>query len=198
MTPTSRCSAQGEELLGRLAVLGAGPQRGIDRKHHRVEVEAAQCLEMGTRHLDVVPGDPGEPGVAGIAQGEDALERRRATIELGQRRHRMGLIEVEHISVEQAAGRVELIGHAVGVGPQRLARDEELRSVCRQMRAHHRLGCSVLGCDVEVVHPVVEGYLQPFPCLFDAGGPARGAAQHGHAALVTRPTESAPLHWPAR
>ena len=46
--------AQCEELLGRLAVLGPRPQRGVDGEHHGVEVEPAQRLEMGPRHLHVV------------------------------------------------------------------------------------------------------------------------------------------------
>ena len=74
--------AQGEELLGRLAVLGPGPQGGVDREHHGVEVEAAQRLEVRPRHLDVVPGDPGEAGVAGVAERQDPLQRGRAPVEL--------------------------------------------------------------------------------------------------------------------
>ena len=186
--------AHGKELLGRLAVLGTGPQRGIDREHHGVEVEPAERLEVGHRHLHVVPRDAGEAGVAGIAQGEDALERRRAPVELGERGHRMGLIEVEDVGVEQAAGRVELIADALRVGPQRLAADEELLAMGGQVRTHHRLGRPVLGCDVEVVHPVVEGLPEPLPRLLDAGGPAGGATQDGHAALVAGPSEAPPLY----
>ena len=186
--------AQGEELLGRLAVLGPGPQGGVDREHHGVEVEAAQRLEVGPRHLDVVPGDAGEAGVAGVAQRQDPLQRGRAPVELVERGHRVGLVEVEHLGVEQAAGRVELVGDAVGVGPQRLARDEQLVAVRRQVRTHHRLGRAVLRRDVEVVHAVVEGQLQPVPRLLDGGGPAGGAAEHGHAALVTGPSEPAAFH----
>ncbi len=74
--------AQGEELLGRLAVLGPGPQGGIDREHHGVEVEASQRLEVRPRDFDVVPGDPGEAGAAGVAQRQDPLERGRAPVEL--------------------------------------------------------------------------------------------------------------------
>ena len=169
--------AHGEELLGRLAVLGPGPQRGIDGEHHGVEVEPAECLEVGPRHLHVVPGDAGEAGVAGVAQRQDALQRGGAPVELGERGHGMRLVEVEDLRVEQAAGRVELIGDAVGIGPQRLAGDEELVPVRRQMRAHHRLGRPVLRRDVEVVHPAVEGQLEPLPRLFDAGGPAGGATR---------------------
>ena len=109
MTPTSRSAHSGEELLGRLAVLGPGPQRGVDREHHGVEVEAAQRLEVGARHLEVVPGDAGEAGVAGVAQREDPLERGRAPVELRERGHGVGLVEVEHLGVEQAPGRVELV-----------------------------------------------------------------------------------------
>ncbi len=188
--------AEGEELFGRLAVLGPGPQRGIDREHHRVEVETAQCLEMRPRHLHVVPGDPGEAGVAGVTQGQDPFQRRRAPVELLERGHGMGLVEVQHLGVEQAAGRVELVRDAVGVGPQRLARDEQLLAVRRQVRTDDRLGRAVLRRDVEVVHPVVEGQLQPLPRLVDGGGPAGGAAQHGHAALVTGPSEASALHGP--
>ena len=49
MTPMSRSAQTVEELLGRLAVLRPGPQRGVDREHHGVEIEAAQRLEMGAR-----------------------------------------------------------------------------------------------------------------------------------------------------
>ena len=90
---------------------------------------------MGTRHLHVVPGDAGEAGVAGVAQRQDALERGGAPVELVERGDGVGLVEVEHLRVEQAAGGVELVADAVGIGPQRLARDEELVAVRRQMRA---------------------------------------------------------------
>ena len=110
----------------------------------------------------------------------------------------MGLVEVEDLGVEQAPGRVELVGDAVGVGPQRLARDEQLVPMRRQVRAHHRLGRPVLRRDVEVVDAVVEGELQPVPGLLDGGRPAGGAAEHGHAALVTGPSEPAALHGRAR
>ena len=108
----------------------------------------------------------------------------------------MGLVEVQHLGVEQAAGRVELVGDPVGVGPQRLPRDEQFLAMGRQVRTHHRLGCAVLRRDVEVVHPVVEGQLQPLPRLVDGGGPAGGAAQHRHAALVAGPSQPAALHGP--
>ena len=186
--------AEGEELFGRLAVLGPGPQRGIDREHHGVEVETAECLEVGARHLHVVPGDPGEPGVAGVTQRQDPLQRRRAPVELVERGHRVGLVEVQHVGMEQAAGRVELVGDAVRVGPQRLPRDEQFLAMSRQVRADHRLGCAVLRRDVEVVHPVVEGQLQPLPRLVDGGGPTGGTAQHRHAALVAGPSQASALH----
>ena len=67
--------ADREELLGRLAVLGPGPQGGVDREHDRIEVEAAQRLEVGPGHLEVVAGDAGEAGLAGVAEREDLLER---------------------------------------------------------------------------------------------------------------------------
>ena len=118
--------ADGEELLGGLAVLGPGPQGGVDREHHGVEVEAAQRLEVGLRHLEVVARDAGEAGLAGVAELEDPLERGRAPVELVQRGDGVRLVEVEHLGVEQAPGGVELLGDAVGIGPQRLARDEHL------------------------------------------------------------------------
>ena len=149
-------------------------------------------------HLDVVPGDPGEAGVPGVAQRQDPFERGRAPVELCERGHGVGLVEVEDLRVEQAAGRVELVGDAVGVGPQGLARDEQLVSMRRQVRADDRLGRPVLRCDVEVVDAAVEGELEPVPRLVDGGGPAGGTAEHGHAALVPRPSEPAPLHGRAR
>ena len=71
-----------------------------------------------------------------------------------------------------------------------------LVAVRRQVRAHHRLGRPVLRRDVEVVHAVVQGELQPGPRLLDRGGPAGGAAEHGHAALVAGPPETPTLHPP--
>ena len=61
------------------------------------------------RHLEVVPGDAGEARVARVAEREDALERGRAPVELLERGHRVGLVEVEHLGVEQPPGRVELL-----------------------------------------------------------------------------------------
>ena len=81
---------------------------------------------MGARHLEIVSRDPREPGVAGLAQRDDLLERGRPAVELLERGHGMGLIEVEHIGVEETPGVVELVLHAFGIGPQRLARDEDL------------------------------------------------------------------------
>ena len=82
--------AEGQELLGRLAVLGAGPQGGIDGEHHRVEVEPPQRLEVRRRHLEVVARDAGEAGLPAVAELQDPLERRRAAVELLQRRDARG------------------------------------------------------------------------------------------------------------
>ena len=72
---------------------------------------------MGPGHLDVVAGDPGEARVAGVAQLHDPFQGGRSPVELFQRRDRVGLIEVEDVGVEQAPCRVELVGHAIGIGP---------------------------------------------------------------------------------
>ena len=72
--PDVALGTQSQELLRRLAVLGSRPQRRVDREHHGVEIEAAECLEVGPGHLHVVPGDPGETGVTGVAQRQDALQ----------------------------------------------------------------------------------------------------------------------------
>ncbi len=185
---------EGEELLGRLAVLGPGPQGRVDGEHHGVEIEAPQGLEVGPGHLEVVPGDAGEAGVAGVAELEDPLERGRTAVELLQRRHGVRLVEVEDLRLQQSARRVELVGDAVGMGPEGLAGDEELVAVRTQMWANHRLGRPVLRGDVEVVHAAVQGKLQPVPRFVDAGGPTGGTAEHGHAALVSRPPEAPSLH----
>ena len=190
--------ADGEELLGRLTVLGPGPQGGVDREHHRVEVEAAQRLEVRLRHLEVVAGDAGEARLAGLAELEDLLERGRAPVELLQGGDRVRLVEVEHLGVEQAPRGAELLGDADGIGPQGLARDEQLVPVRRQVRAHHRLGRTVLRGDVEVVHAVVEGELQPLARRVHGGVPAGRTAEDGHTALVARPPEAPTLHHPLR
>ncbi len=106
----------------------------------------------------------------------------------------MGLVEVEDVRVEQPAGRVELVGDAVGIGPQRLAGDEQLVPMGREVRAHHRLGRPVLRRDVEVVDAVAERQPEPVPGFLDGGGPAGRATEHGDAALVASPSEPAALH----
>ncbi len=146
------------------------------------------------RHFEVVPGDAGEAGMARVAQRHDPLQRGRAAVQLGQRRDGMGLVEVEHLGVEQPAGGVELVAHAVGVGPQRLAGDEDLVAVRRQVRPDHRLGRPVLRRDVEVVHPAGQGLAQPRSRLLFGGRPAGGAAQNGHAALVPGPAQASTFH----
>ena len=146
-------------------------------------------------HLEVVPGDAGEAGVAGVAQLEDALERGRAPVELRERGHRVGLVEVEHLGVEQAPRVVS----NCSVTPSGLARrvlpaTKNSLPVRRQVRAHHRLGRPVLRRDVEVVHAVVEGQPHEVPGLLRRGRPTGRAAEHGHAAVVPGPPEAAALH----
>ena len=114
--------ADRQELLGGLAVLGPGPQGGVDREHHRVEVEPAERLEVRLRHLEVVAGDAGEAGLAGVAEPEDLLQRGGAPVELLQGGDRVRLVEIEHVGVEQAPGGVELLDDARRIGTQRLAR----------------------------------------------------------------------------
>ena len=186
--------AEGEELLGRLPVLGSRPQCGIDGEHDGVEIEAAQRLEVRPRHLHVVPGDAGEAGVARVAQRNDPLQRGGAAVQLGQRGDGMGLVEIEHLGVEQPARRVELVGHAIGIGPQRLAGDEDLVAACGQVRTDHRFGRPVLRRDVEVVHPTGQRLAQPRARLFLAGVPAGGATENGHAALVAGPAQTTTFH----
>ena len=192
--PDVAFGTDGKELLGGLAVLGSGPQGRVDREHDRVEVEAAQRLEMRPGYLDIVAGDAREARLSGVAQLEDPLQGRGSAVELLQRGHGMGLVEVEHLGVQQSPSRVELVGHAVGIGPQGLAGDEELVSVRRQMRSHDRFGRPVLWRDVEVVHAVAERELQPVPGLLDRGGPAGGSSEHRHAALMAGPAEAPALH----
>ena len=190
--------AQREELFCRFPVLGSGPQRGVDREHHGVQVETAQRLEVGQRHAHVVPGDAGEPCVSCVPQRQDAFERRRTPVELLQRGHGVGLVEVQDLRIEQPARGVELVADAVGIGPQRLAHDEQLGTVARQVRSDHRLGRPVLRRDVEVVHPMGESQPEPLPRLLDGGGPAGRTAEHRHAALVAGPTEASAFHRPPR
>ena len=186
--------AGGEQLFGGLAILGPRPQCGVDGEHHCVEVEAAQRLEVHPRDFEVVPGDAGEPGMAGVAELEDPLQRRRAPVELLERRHGVRLVEVEDLGVEEPPGRVELLRDAVGIGPQGLGGDEQLATVRREMRPHHGLGRAVLGRDVEVVHTVVEGQLQEGPRLLHRGRPSGSAAEHSDAAVVIGPPEAPTLH----
>ena len=84
-----------------------------------------------------------------------------------------------------------------GLARKRLAGDEQLIAVDGQVRPDHRLGGAVLGRDVEVVDPVVEGELQPRSGLLDGGGPTGRAAEDGDAALVTRPSEAPAFHRPS-
>ena len=188
----------GEEFLGGLAVLWPRPQGGVDGEHHRVEVEAAQRLEVRPRHVEIVSGDPDESGLARLAELEDPLERRRTPVELLERRHCVRLVEVEDLGVEQPSGRVELLRDTLGVGPQGLASDEDLAAVRRQVRAHHGLGRPVLRRDVEMVHTVVEGQLHEGPCLLGRGRPTGRASEDGHTAVVLGPPEAPTLHFPDR
>ena len=151
--PDVALGAERQELLRRFAVFGPGPEGRIDREHDRVQVEATQRLEMGPRYFEVVPSDPGEAGVARVAQRHDPLQRGGAAIQLGQRRDGVGLIEVEHLRVEQPTRRVELVGHTIGIGAERLAGDEYLVAMSRQMRTDDGFRRPVLRRDVEVIHP---------------------------------------------
>ena len=171
--PEVALGTEGQELLGRLAVLGPGPQRRIDREHHRVEIETSERLEVGPGHRHVVTGDPREAGVARVAERQDAFERGRTPVELRQGGHRMRLVEVEHIGIEQATGRVELVGDAVGIGPQGLAGDEQLLAVGRQVRTHHRLGCAVCGAMSRWFTPRSRAEPQPRAGFLDAWPPSR-------------------------
>jgi hypothetical protein len=106
----------------------------------------------------------------------------------------VGLVEVEHIGVEHAAGRVELGGDAVGIRPQCLPRDEHLLAMSPQVGTDDGFRRAVLRGDVEMVHALIEGKLQPRPRFVDGGGPAGRTAQHRHAALVAGPPEPPALH----
>ena len=110
----------------------------------------------------------------------DALERRRAAVQLFERGDRVRLVEVEHVGVQQAAGVVELVLDPVGIGPQRLAGHEHLVAPGGQVGAHHRLGRSVLRGDVEVVDASAKCQVQPGARLLGRGGPAGGTAENGH------------------
>ncbi len=74
MTPMSRSAQTPSNSSAGSRYSGRAHRAGIDGEHDRVEVEAAQRLEMGPGHLEVVAGDPGEAGVAGVAQAHDPLE----------------------------------------------------------------------------------------------------------------------------
>ena len=65
----------GEQRLGVAPVVGVGPQPGIDREHHRVEVVAPERLEMGGRCGELVPGDPHPAGQPLVTGGQDGLAR---------------------------------------------------------------------------------------------------------------------------
>jgi len=106
----------------------------------------------------------------------------------------MGLIQVEHIGVEQSACGVELGADSLGIGPQRLGGHEELVAAGGEMRPDRRLGVAVLGRDVEVIDPSGQGGVKPDACLLGAGREAGRATQDGHAALVVGTAEASALH----
>ncbi len=110
----------------------------------------------------------------------------------------MGLVQVQDLGVEESTGVVELVAHASWIGPQRLAGDEDLAAMRPQIRPYDRLGRAVLGRDIEVVHSVGQGEVEPLPRFGDRGGPTGGAAEHRHTALVPGTPETTALHEPAQ
>ena len=184
--PNVPLRAQRQQFLGRLPVAGKTPQRRVDREHHRVEVEAAESLEKDHRDIEVVTRDTSEARLAARAKRQDTLQGARSAVQLLQRGHRVGLVEVQDIGVEEPPGGVELLLHPVGIRPQGLARHEQIRPMRRQVRPDHGLGRPVLRRDVQMVDPPAQRQLQPRPRLVRRGPPAGRPAENGDTALVAR------------
>ena len=54
-------------------------------------------LEVGAWNLHVVARDPDESGVPRVAEPDHLLERGRTPIELLERGHGVGLVQVQHL-----------------------------------------------------------------------------------------------------
>ena len=183
-----------EQRLRITAVRGVRPQLGADREHHRVEVVAAQGLQLSGWGVEPVPGDPCEVTTAVIAGLEDRLDGSAARVELFDVRHRVQLVEVEVLAAEQSERLVELRAHAVGVAAERLAGHEEVAAHRRHERTEQLLRPAVLGRDVEVVDTSAEGRVEGLLGDRRIGAPERGTTEDRHRGVVTGPSESPALH----
>ena len=99
-----------------------------------------------------MPGDAGEAGDPFVAQRQDRVERGRPRIEILDRDHAMGLIQIEGVAAEPLERLLGLRSHATRLGAARLAGDEQAIAHGRDEWADERLGLPVARRDVEVVH----------------------------------------------
>ena len=195
ITPTSRSMQVASSASASARYIGSAHRRGytgnitVSRSHRR---RASLKVAGAVRSCPVMPANRvGAP----IAQRDDPVDGVGSGVEHLEVGHAVGLVEVEDLAPEQAAGVVELGLDPVGVRPQRLAGDEEPVADGGHQRADHPLGVAVLRRDVEVVHAGVERQLEGGSSLLGGGGgPEGGAAEDGDARLVLRAPEAPSLH----
>ena len=194
ITPTSWSAAWASSASASPPVGRVRPQLRIDREHHRVEVVAAQRLEVGGRRRQVVPGDA-DPAAQPLVPGrQDGLDGAGPGIELLQVGDRVELVEVEVVAVEEPEGLLELGPHPVTVVPERLAGHEEPVPHGRDERSEQLLGPAVLGGHVEVVDPGGQRLVEGRGGGIGIRVPEGGAAQDGYRRAVPGPPQSSYVH----
>jgi len=112
---------------------------------------------MRRRGVETVTGDADEAAQALRLRPQDRFGGVAAAVQFGQVGNGVELIEIERVAPEQTERLFELGPYAVGVRPKGLATHEEPVPDGRDQGPDQFLGLSVLGRDVQVVHPGVEG-----------------------------------------
>jgi hypothetical protein len=112
----------------------------VVRREHRVEVEAAQCLQVHGRRLVAVAGDADGADQSGVAGLQGRLERATGTggpVELGHVAHGVELDQVQAVDPQALQRPADLL-RRLGPAPLSRLRGEKDLGAALPLEAGHR------------------------------------------------------------